>query len=397
MSQRCGSADMDIGRERDPPPPPPPPPPHPERKGEEKKERNAAPSMLEIQQMQGRDASRRDEWIQSQRQAPRPPRPHHHEPPDTPVGLTGGMESTGRYAASNGHDPPFGFAPPLPAPTPVTSAPVNPNSNSTTPTNSQSALYLPPRARSPSTPPIPQPGTPTRPGYPLSGHTQTNLVTSTGPYVVNVGELETQGTPRRGRERGYSSASASGRGSDLESSSHGHMTSPVPPFNGKLHKQSQPPHAVRSPLVNSYGNQTEPHPALPEHPHYSVESAPPPLPNPFPPTEAQGMKLHNGPDRRESDVDTPKALDKDKKKFWGMGWGERNKGREIATTDGSMPGDRRADLDRSRENQASAIGSHGHGEEEPRGRLLGLDFGRQAAPVDGVVYAISESPSNVID
>lgn len=97
------------------------------------------------------------------------------------------------------------------------------------------------------------------------------------------------------------------------------------------------------------------------------------------------MKLSTGPGR-ELDGDTPKPIDKEKKKFWGMGWvDKKDKGRRE-----DEDGRRSFEMWRDHDGQA------GHVEEPPRGRLLGLDFGRgdqtlHPAPSESVTWAISEN------
>lgn len=73
---------------------------------------------------------------------------------------------------------------------------------------------------------------------------------------------------------------------------------------------------------------------------------------------------------RDLDGDTPKALDKEKKKFWGMGWGDKKD--KSSRRDFDDDGSRSVEMWRD----GDLPSAHGLGEEEPRGRLLGLDLGR---------------------
>lgn len=383
---------IDLGRERERERELPPPPNQKlEKKG---KEKNAPPSLLEIQQMQDqKDMSRRDEWIQSQRQPTRPPRPPQHENldgADGRAGYTHPKQTNARHMNSNGVDLPYGSTPPGGTPvTPVSVVIPSPTKQSPSkPT--QGALYLPPGARSPSTPPLNRPGTPTRPSYPSShGHSQNSENTSTAPYSAPLGEVEPHPAPRAARERGLSSAS---RVSDPEI----HPPSAIPPPNGKLQKQPPQSQAFRSPLANPYASQLDGHlnlPAVHPHPQLVSEAPLPSIPNSlYPVDEMKGMKLSNGPDRRETDVDLPKASDKEKKKFWGMGWGDKkDKGRDRREMEVPLAAnDRRPSVDVWRDGHTPPAAS-GYGEDESRGRLLGLDFGRgrdQPSIADGVTPAI---------
>ena len=359
----------------------------------EGKEKNTARSLSEIQRLQGQsDLSRRDEWVQTQRKPERGPRSAQ------PELMTGGApdEWSGkseRNKASDSQDPSYSSAPPLfspPAPISYTVASLSshPISNGTTPTASQTALFLPPGARPLSPLTALRPATPTRPSYPPSlGQSQSSTLASPGPGA----QVESYPTPSMtgSRERGYSSASASARDSDLDSSTHGHFTNPIPPSNGKDQKQSLPLAPVRSPLANSYEFQGVSDPVLP-----LPKSAPPlpplPKPNAQPSGETNEIKLSIGPDGRDYEGDTPKALDREKKKFWGMGRRDKTKDRRDSALPNRSYEDARQSLDFRRDDGVT-LSSLGHGEDDHRNELRGrIHQGlRPPRQEDSVTIAIS--------
>ena len=358
---------IDAGRS----PPPPPPPP------KKSKENGTAPSLLEIQQMQGqaKDVSRRDEWVQAQRQPGRSNRQSHQEPSPT---AGGDFPPPSRQMAINGPDPPHGSVAP--------SQPIAPSSSALNASNlspSQAPLYLPPGARPASPPSQLRPASVTRPSYHSHpAHSQTSIMTaSTDPHGVNGDDAYNKTPKAAGRDRGYSSASASGRGGELDAQAQPHIP------NGKLPRSPQPPSSTRSPLANSVA-QVDTHHPLPAPPHIYASAPPPfPVPHPTPPSshppveEMLGLNIPNGVDRREADYDMSRANDKEKKKFWG-GWGgnkAKERGRDAENNYGSsrpsMDEGRRS-VEMWREADNAKPSSHGHGEDDHRGRLLGIDLGR---------------------
>ncbi|ORY24881.1 hypothetical protein BCR39DRAFT_545694 [Naematelia encephala] len=369
---------LDVGRDTNTPTPPPLPTKGP-------------PSLLEIQQMneeRERDR-RRDEWLAAQRSG-RPPPP----PPSRPSNAPGQGQGVGQISASAPIPSPDGWSvisgPTIregqghySAPIPIGTTPTPP-SNSSTPTIQQVSLYLPPGARPPS-PQQHRPATPTRAPYPSSlGHSQTSAMSVGSPYAPV--ELDHYAPPSRaGRERGYSGASASARSSDHESGhshSHSHSHGHGPPTPQKLNKVQPSLYAARSPLVNSYDapGATQfpvPHPQMPH-----------PLPHPqaFTPLadDVQAMRISEPPDTRE------KEKEKEKKKFWGMNvnmnWADRRdrdthrreKNRDILD---ARPSFDEQDAWRDESSLGHGfVGSTGHGEEDARPKILGLDFGRSKDP-----------------
>ena len=371
---------IEIGREQ----------PAPQMKG---KEKNTARSLMEIQQLQGQsDVSRRDEWVQTQRKPERGPRPAQTEMiiGGAPDDWSGKNE---RSKASDGHDPPL-FLPP--APNLHNVAPMANHSliNGSTPTPSQPALFLPPGARPSSSPTALRPGTPTRPSYTESlGHSQSSILTSPGPGPPL--EPYPPSSMTGSRDRGYSSASASARESDLDSSAHGHVSAPVPLSNGKHPKQSFPPAPVRSPLANSYEFPGVSNPILPL-PKSASPLQPLPTTNTQPFNDLKEVKLSIGPDGRDDDGDTPKAMERDKKKFWGMGRKDKTKDRR----DSAVPNRSYEDARQSAEfwrNDGVALSSLVQGEDEYRGEHRGrLQQGsRPLRQEDSVTTAISMCTYNV--
>ena len=382
---------LDMGRDAlGPGSTPAPHPPAVKSKGREKAMSiSSPPSLLELQQMQAQSAQpteidmRRDEWLASQqkqqRQAtpptgypraqsplhpiippPRQRRPYDNTPsPDGWVNVNG--PGPGQIQPSS-----LGQSP----------------SNGSTPTIQQSQLYLPPGARPPS--PQVRPGTPTRPGYPssLGHHSQSSLqYAEMDPYTTN-------SAPRVGRDRGYSSASGSMRGSDHESSAHGHLareqaTSPLPQ-KMSVPKSSQPM-ASRSPLSHHYAM-----PAMSDSSTPYASNPPPPLSYPVPHQAYAPMVQEMSAIRIEGpspEIEMPRdagGKDKEKKKFWGMGmdWGKKD-GEKEKEKHGRKKLDRpsmdepRRSGERHRGEDKSSTG-HGHSTEEEgghRGRMLGLDIG----------------------
>ena len=366
---------IDMGRET-PPPQAVSTPLHANAKSHKKeKGMNTAPTLMEIQQMQiqaeaiERD-QRRDQWLSSQQRPSKegqflPPRPsgrgyeNQQSPDDWSLVSNGGP---GGGASLGGTE----------------------FSNASTPTITQPPLFLPPGARPPS--PQIRPSTPNR-QFP-QGSPGDHYDPYSDPYV--------QSTPRGGRDRGYSSASGSMRGSDHESSNHGHQhkTStgsqqmPVP-------KPSQPM-GTRSPL-HHYTT-----PISPEQQSYPPTQLPYPTNNHLS-NVVDGISAIRieGP---SPEIEMPKehGKDKEKKKFWGMGmnmnmnWGEkRDKKHNLDRP--SMDEPRRSnEWQRSEDKTAS---SHGHAsteEDSHRGRSLGLHIGgflkepQNPAQVDNVTAAIRE-------
>ena len=361
---------VDLGRD---PPQPPQPPTHSKsvsRKTKDKSSTSTAPSLLEIQQIQAqvdRDREmRRDEWLAAQRAANAPSRPS----PSPARAFENAPSPDGWTVVSN--DP----------------TPSHPSPAST----ATQTLYLPPGARPPSPPAQFRPATPTRPRIPSMGHSQTSLKSAgypdMDPYVNS--------TPRAGRERGYSSASGSGRGSDLESSAHGHGSS-LPPITSK-HSQ---PHTIRSPLSNPFAtpdplNSMANPVSYPAHPFATAQ---PVMPIERSLVEEMSAIRVEGPTPEEVPKDT---LAKEKKKFWGRAWPDK---KEKGRMDRSPARDPRPSQEWSNGDVASMPpSSHGHGasdDESHRGKIMGLDFitlKKESNPsqVESVTTAIRKFASHIL-
>ncbi|KIR78097.1 hypothetical protein I305_04739 [Cryptococcus gattii E566] len=370
-----------------------------------------APSLLEIKQMQEK-ATQAEE---ARRRAPSQPIP----PLQQTQRLSKGCQSSPSpdewqsvpsqtQNHNGGYDT---YAQPLPVPNASFSqSPTNSNS-STTSGSAHSTIFLPPGAR-PPTPPS------ARPPYPLHmRYSQSNLHNSTTP------SNEEEAAVKSGRERGYSSpASAVAVAPQSDQN-----------YSSKLTK------ATRSPLSHAYATVDLPDPptfpspkpytpgiSTPTPKNYSGRGSSPveSLPNPFSPIEnipiGPNNEVHTIPNQRE---ENPPEL-KEKKRFWGMGIRSDKKSkakaqaeREHAAGHGQMQvipqGDwrpsvdgPRGSIDAWRDSESRSTSVHGHPvqfEEEPRGRLLGLDFGRKdhtATQVNDVTSAIqmlaaSSDPSSV--
>lgn len=246
----------------------------------EKKERGSAPSMLEIQQMQQQSPA-----VLQKPPPPPPPKMEstiHHNPqsrfyetelasPDSSWTVLPPQQA--RHQPSPDHYSSRTHTPPLPVP----SAPAlqsGGGSGISSPNAQQ--LYLPPGARPPTPPAALRPATPN--------------------YISPMGQSEAslhsqQYEERRTRDRGYSSASGSMRGSDVESST-GH--------GGPKPVKVAPVQPMRSPLANSYASP----PAFPTpQPHFQ-----PPPAQYAPEQDIRNMAI-------SQQYDEPP---KEKKKFWGM-------------------------------------------------------------------------------
>lgn len=390
----------DVGRDVPPPPP---------EKGRKGKERGSAapPSMLEIQQMQERDEKRRQQ-PPSQQHRPPPPTQQHAPSPDR-----WSLTSPPAQPPSTGFDPPFDpNSKPLPIPNPSYNGAVSHTSTSPSSAGTQIPLYLPPGARPPS-PSLRRPSYTSAPR-----HSQSSVSSSAAPYGTSVeGE-------HIGRERGYSVASAAGSArSDHESgpvytNTNGnslppHSYSLSPQSNAKLPRPPSNLQSSRSPLANPYPTSDNNGSTVPApHPYNSIPPTISPaeqLPNPL--NQADGMapaslNLHNLPARPgDGELSRENGKDKEKKRFWGMGWGDKKgKGRDKdRERDGgeylSRPSvdESRRSVDGWKENDfpSQSTSAHGHEHEEPtpRGRLLGLDFG--GGKRDGGVQQVSDVTSAI--
>ena len=204
--------------------------------------------------------------------------------------------------------------------------------------------------------------------------------------------------PPRTRDRGYSSASGSLRGSDHEGSVHGHG----------------PP--VRSPLANTYNSPEIPQSAFPQpHPfspppgslpgHSNLASLPPPpnhsaaVPSQAPPPLSQPdpgiVSLNEQMGAVRVEGPTPEEGQKEKKKFWGMSkpWERERKDRSRPLT----PEEGSRFVENLTEDQPSTLG---HEESRPH-RVMGMDLGvfrgrengrDQISSVENVTSAIREYP-----
>lgn len=404
----------------------------------EKKDKGAgsAPSMLEIQQMQQQQQERQpSQPIQqaSHESLPYPPSVpkqtqqlsrFYEEPPQPELSSPGSAwtvlppnsshSQQQRYSltqpgyselsADRSHTPPL--------PIPIAPA-MHSGGGSGRSSPSSAQLYLPPGARPPTPPAALRPATPNYGRSPM-GRSQSSL-NSHGHTEEVMGRAGT------GRDRGYSSASGSMRGSDVESSTgHGLPTSLAKPNLA---------HQVRSPLAHAYANP----PNLPTFPNPQPHPyvAPPGtnLLNPYSPLEEDNRQLHVPPPPSLPPPQQPQqqvmyeeqqpsggGKDKEKKKFWGMdmGWGggkkdkdekkglkdkEKDKDQHLGVTqpqqDGGGGGRRSFDWSRAQDHQVGQagytvtptpnglpgqagmnIGSPMVMEDEQRGRMAGRMFFR---------------------
>ncbi|KAK4683955.1 hypothetical protein P7C73_g6253, partial [Tremellales sp. Uapishka_1] len=227
--------------------------------------------------------------------------------------------------------------------------------------------FLPPGARPPS--PQARSGTPPRPIFSTTTthHSQTSL---NGPYGTSVSshaDMDSHHIPSTTRDRGYSSASTSGRASD-----HEVPQGTSPNVSSARHLSAQNPYNSRSPLVNNA---------------YQQE----PFGNhiPFPVASPQRQVLASDPYPAADEYDVSRGREKEKKKFWGVPtkWGEKkDKGKEKMREVDSYPrmslDDGRRSTDGWRDSESQSHSAHDHGlAEVQRGRLLGVDFasGKDAA------------------
>lgn len=359
-----------------------------------------APSLLEIKQMQ----EKRSQAEEARRRAPSQPIPPPLQQTERLSKAYQSSPSPDEWQSvpsqtqnqNGGYDT---YAQPLPVPNASFSqSPTNSNS-STASGSAHNTIFLPPGAR-PPTPPS------ARPPYPLHmRYSQSNLHNSTTPGN------EEEAAVKSGRERGYSSPASAVAVAPQSDQNH----------SSKLTK------ATRSPLSHAYATVDLPDPptfpspkpytpgiSTPTPNNYSRRGSSPVegLPNPFSPIEnipiGPNSEVHTIPNQRD---EHPPEL-KEKKRFWGMGIRSDKKSkakaqaeREHAVGHGQMQvipqGDWRPSVDGSRgsidawrDSESRSTSVHGHPvqfEEEPRGRLLGLDFGRKdhtATQVNDVTSAI---------
>lgn len=361
-----------------------------------------APSLLEIKQMQEKGTQAEE----ARRRAPSQPIP---PPLQQTQRLSKGYQSSPSpdewqsvpsqiQNHNGGYDT---YAQPLPVPNASFSqSPTNSNS-STTSGSAHNTIFLPPGAR-PPTPPS------ARPPYPLHMRfSQSNLHNSTTPGN------EEEAAVKSGRERGHSSPASAVAVAPQSDQNYSKLTK-----------------ATRSPLSHAYATVDLPDPptfpspkpytpgiSTPTPNNYSRRGSSPVegLPNPFSPIEnipiGPNNEVHTIPNPRD---EHPPEL-KEKKRFWGMGIRSDKKSkakaqaeREHAAGHGQMQvipqGDWRPSVDGSRgsidawrDSESRSTSVHGHPvqfEEEPKGRLLGLDFGRKdhtATQVNDVTSAIRGS------
>lgn len=359
-----------------------------------------APSLLEIKQMQEKGSQAEE----ARRRAPSQPIPPPLQQTERLSKAYQSSPSPDEWQSvpsqtqnqNGGYDT---YAQPLPVPNASFSqSPTNSNS-STASGSAHNTIFLPPGAR-PPTPPS------ARPPYPLHmRYSQSNLHNSTTPGN------EEEAAVKSGRERGYSSPASAVAVAPQSDQNH----------SSKLTK------ATRSPLSHAYATVDLPDPptfpspkpytpgiSTPTPNNYSRRGSSPVegLPNPFSPIEnipiGPNSEVHTIPNQRD---EHPPEL-KEKKRFWGMGIRSDKKSkakaqaeREHAVGHGQMQvipqGDWRPSVDGSRgsidawrDSESRSTSVHGHPvqfEEEPRGRLLGLDFGRKdhtATQVNDVTSAI---------
>lgn len=359
-----------------------------------------APSLLEIKQMQEKGSQAEE----ARRRAPSQPIPPPLQQTERLSKAYQSSPSPDEWQSvpsqtqnqNGGYDT---YAQPLPVPNASFSqSPTNSNS-STASASAHNTIFLPPGAR-PPTPPS------ARPPYPLHmRYSQSNLHNSTTPGN------EEEAAVKSGRERGYSSPASAVAVAPQSDQNH----------SSKLTK------ATRSPLSHAYATVDLPDPptfpspkpytpgiSTPTPNNYSRRGSSPVegLPNLFSPIEnipiGPNSEVHTIPNQRD---EHPPEL-KEKKRFWGMGIRSDKKSkakaqaeREHAVGHGQMQvipqGDWRPSVDGSRgsidawrDSESRSTSVHGHPvqfEEEPRGRLLGLDFGRKdhtATQVNDVTSAI---------
>lgn len=359
-----------------------------------------APSLLEIKQMQEKGSQAEE----ARRRAPSQPIPPPLQQTERLSKAYQSSPSPDEWQSvpsqtqnqNGGYDT---YAQPLPVPNASFSqSPTNSNS-STASGSAHNTIFLPPGAR-PPTPPS------ARPPYPLHmRYSQSNLHNSTTPGN------EEEAAVKSGRERGYSSPASAVAVAPQSDQNH----------SSKLTK------ATRSPLSHAYATVDLPDPptfpspkpytpgiSTPTPNNYSRRGSSPVegLPNPFSPIEnipiGPNSEVHTIPNQRD---EHPPEL-KEKKRFWGMGIRSDKKSkakaqaeREHAVGHGQMQvipqGDWRPSVDGSRgsidawrDSESRSTSVHGHPvqfEEEPRGRLLGLDFGRKdhtATQMNDVTSAI---------
>lgn len=247
------------------------------------------------------------------------------------------------------------------APLPMPPAPGSASSVTGRHSPSQQQLFLPPGAQPPS-PQTLRPVTPTR--LPSSlGHSQSSLQSLT--------QDDAYAHPGRGvggRDRGYSSASASGRGSDHEGSSAGHglvSHQPAKLSKGPTGLQQN----VRSPLVNAFTDADNTSPPIFPMPQPLQQPVPPPNTHtqaphaPYPDDSNQAHYVHTQ-DRAQEREHRDKKDEKPKGRFWGMSFGGDKKdksGRSGTETPSSLPpshGPRAADGSRRGSIDAWAGGVH---------------------------------------
>ncbi|WWD21898.1 hypothetical protein CI109_106386 [Kwoniella shandongensis] len=378
-------------------------------KGKKGKERNlsgggAPPSMLEIQQqMRERDEAALRSQIpppaQNGRRLSRAQAPNVM--PDgrnaQPISI-----NPSSFPPGNEYDPVYSSQPlPIPNASFAQSATSPSSASPSSAISAHTTLFLPPGAR-PPTPPS------SHPSYPQSMRRSHSSLQATinAPYGTSVGNNNEVDMSRvGGRDRGYSSASAmsvSGNGSnrsehDLGGSVHQHQL-PAPPHstvplspNNNLSLPPLPLQPSRSPLSNSYPipEQITSFPA-PRPYNYSGQPAVAPhsidlSTNLYSPGEEMPASH-----QRSGEVDHSKEHGKEKKRFWGMGWGDKKgKGKDKdrdRKEDGQQQGDGwpRPSMDEPsveggwRETESQSTSAHGHSvsqhdhEDAPRGRLLGL-------------------------
>ncbi|WWC87356.1 uncharacterized protein L201_002245 [Kwoniella dendrophila CBS 6074] len=413
-----------------------PPPPN----GKKGKERGpsggshpGAPSLLEIQQMQERDQSRRVpsnqippplQQQQQQQQQQRQSRGYGgisaqdqwpiNSPPNNTIPVP---------SPNNVYDPSYdsSMTEPLAIPN-AAFASSSPSSTHNSPSSAttQTALYLPPGAR-PATPPSMRPPYPPGPGSARHSQSSLNSMSTThyGNHIGEAGDIISVPPNTSGRERGHSIVSATGslsNRSDHESVHTGSTytqhnnnnnsnnypypinsaTVTQPPTSAlqqsKLQKPQQPNQAIRSPLANTYPmpdvtSFPSPHPytVTPSQPLSSQQSIDQPTNAYAASARTEEMPNTVNLSRRGSQMDGHGQKEK-KRGFLGMGWGKGKDKRESNAGLDAKPihEEPRKSYDgwRGGESESQPSSTHGHStshsheyDEPPRGRLLGLDFG----------------------